>query len=156
MSNVISFACASRQHRLSDMFLKACAVALLLAPTLNWLDDERAPHDRQQLHALLRDLARVLQRGNADGTRYEARCVGRIAYGLALLVEKGMGVVVEPELSAALQESVELGLAGLTAEEEVTAMEALHQACVTGGNGSKGGSSRHEPGSDEGSSDNAG
>lgn len=115
------------------MFLKACAVALLLAPALDWLDDESAPHDRQQLQQLLRHLTRVLLRGNEAGTRYETRCVGRIAHGLALLVQKNVGVAIEPELPAALLESVELGLAGLTSEEDLRALKALLRVCAAQG-----------------------
>ncbi|KAI0351699.1 hypothetical protein OH77DRAFT_1410638 [Trametes cingulata] len=126
VSNIIGFARASYQHRLSDMFLRASAVAILLAPGLDWLDDTTAPHHRQELRALLRDLTRFLQRANEDGTRCEPRCMGRIAYGLALLAQKDVAVG-DAELPAALLESVELGLLDMASEEE-TAMRQLERA----------------------------
>ncbi|KAI0635581.1 hypothetical protein C8Q77DRAFT_578350 [Trametes polyzona] len=128
MGNIISFARASYQHQLPDQFLKACAIALLLAPTLDWLDVDTAPLRREQLSVLLRDLQRFLQRANEDGTALERRCVGRIAHGLAMLVEKGVRVV-DPELPAALLEAVELGRVELSLEEHL-ALRDLRRACA--------------------------
>ncbi|KAI0760946.1 hypothetical protein BD413DRAFT_593170 [Trametes elegans] len=128
VGNIISLARTSHQHRFPDMFLKACAVALLLAPGLDnftFVDEPTAPHYRQELRTVLRDLARFLRRGNEDGVQYEPRCVGRIAYGLALLAEKEVGMV-EAELPAALLESVELGLVDVTLEELLALVELQH------------------------------
>ncbi|KAI0649470.1 hypothetical protein C8Q79DRAFT_904443 [Trametes meyenii] len=110
VGDVISFARAClHQPQHPTLFLKSCALAVLLYTSDNTLSTSPCPGHRRALSALLHSLARVLQRANDDGTSLDPHCMACITQGVGTLMQRDPEIV-DVELRASLEESVKVGL----------------------------------------------
>ncbi|KAI0671393.1 hypothetical protein C8Q78DRAFT_1167965 [Trametes maxima] len=109
VGDVISFARAClHEYQHPSLFLKSCALALLLYTSDNSSFLSQPRSHRSALRIILHALTRVLRDANNNGTPLDPHCTACIAQGLSAVMERDPEIV-EAELPAVLVESVQIG-----------------------------------------------
>ncbi|OBZ72178.1 hypothetical protein A0H81_07613 [Grifola frondosa] len=120
IGDVIACARASHQYPVPEMFVKASAVAVVLASALDWNSPRADVHERKQLEELLQDLGRFFWQCNEDGVPYDKRAASKIVVGRG----RSRSVMARSWTGA------ELGLVEFSLEEHL-ALHRMQQICGT-------------------------